>query len=49
MSQQNVEIVRSIYEAFARRDSVTPFKFYAADIERDVPGVELEGVVEVST
>jgi ketosteroid isomerase-like protein len=44
-SQQNVEIVRSIYEAFARRDSITPFRFYAADIEWDVTGVELEGVV----
>jgi ketosteroid isomerase-like protein len=44
-SQANVEIVRSIYEAFARRDRVTPFELYATDIEWDVTGVELEGVV----
>jgi ketosteroid isomerase-like protein len=33
MSQENVEIVRSIYVAFAQRDGVTPFKHYAPDIE----------------
>ncbi len=45
MSQENVEVVRRIYEAFARRDRVTPFEFYASDIEWDVTGVNLEGVV----
>ena len=35
MSEENVEIVRSIYEAFAQRDGVTPFKYYAPDIEWD--------------
>jgi hypothetical protein len=29
MSQENVEIVRGIYDAVARRDGVTPFKAYA--------------------
>jgi ketosteroid isomerase-like protein len=33
VSQENVEVVRSIYEAFAQRDGVTPFKYYAPDIE----------------
>jgi ketosteroid isomerase-like protein len=33
VSQENVEIVRRIYEAFAERDGVTPFKHYAPDIE----------------
>ena len=43
MSHENVEIVRRAYEAFARRDSVTPFELYAPDIEWDVTGVHLEG------
>jgi ketosteroid isomerase-like protein len=33
VSQENVEIVRSMYTAFAQRDGVTPFKHYAPDIE----------------
>ena len=33
MSQENVEVVRSMYKAFAQRDGVTPFKHYAPDIE----------------
>jgi ketosteroid isomerase-like protein len=32
MSQENVEIVRRIYDAVARRDDMTPFEFYAKDI-----------------
>ena len=36
MSQENVEIVRSIYEAVTRRDSATPFEIYAEDIVWDV-------------
>jgi ketosteroid isomerase-like protein len=35
MSQANVEIVRGIYDAFARRDNVAPFSVYAPDIELD--------------
>jgi ketosteroid isomerase-like protein len=36
VSQENVEIVRGIYDAFARRDGAMPFKHYA-------PGIEWEG------
>ena len=44
MSQGNAEIVRGIYDAFARRDGVTPFQYYAPDIEWDNRGgVELVG------
>jgi ketosteroid isomerase-like protein len=36
MSQENVEIVRGLYEALARRDGVAPFEFYAENIVWDV-------------
>jgi ketosteroid isomerase-like protein len=36
MSQENVEVVRGLYEALARRDSVAPFAAYAEDIVWDV-------------
>jgi ketosteroid isomerase-like protein len=36
MSQENVEIVRRVYEAVARRDPVTPFETYAEDIVWDL-------------
>jgi len=36
MSQENVELVRTIYEAVARRDTATPFEFYAEDIVWDL-------------
>jgi ketosteroid isomerase-like protein len=36
MSQENVEIVRRIYEAVARRDAAAPFAVYAEDIVWDV-------------
>jgi ketosteroid isomerase-like protein len=39
-----VEIVRRVYEAFARRDSVTPFEVYAPDIEWDVSAIHIEGM-----
>jgi uncharacterized protein len=35
MSQENVELVLSVYEAFARRDDAAPFEVYATDIEWD--------------
>ena len=35
MSQENVEVVRGVYEAFARRDNAAPFAAYAPDIELD--------------
>ena len=36
MSRENVEIVRKIYDAVARRDDETPFEFYAEDIVLDL-------------
>jgi ketosteroid isomerase-like protein len=36
MSQENVEVVRRIYDAAARRDDETPFEFYAEDIVWDL-------------
>src|SRR4051812_9974678 len=36
MSQENVEIVRGIYDAVARRDDVTPFEVYAEDIVGEI-------------
>ena len=36
MSRENLELVRRIYDAVARRDSVTPFEIYAEDIVWDM-------------
>jgi len=36
MSRENVEVVRTIYDAAARRDSDTPFQLYAEDIVWDM-------------
>src|SRR5512134_3089972 len=36
MSQENVEVVRALYEAFARRDGESPFSVYDPDIEWDM-------------
>jgi uncharacterized protein len=36
MSQENVEIVRRIYEAFDARDTEASFNFYADEIEWDL-------------
>jgi ketosteroid isomerase-like protein len=36
MSEENVEVVRGIYDAVARRDVVSPFEVYAEDIVWDV-------------
>ena len=36
MSQENVEIVRRIYDAAAQHDDVTPFEVYAEDIVWDL-------------
>src|SRR5215211_3784337 len=35
MSRENVEVVRGIYALWPRRDNVTPFEVYAADIVVD--------------
>jgi len=36
MTQENVEVVRGIYDAVARRDDVTPFEVYAEGIVWDL-------------
>ena len=36
MSQENVDVVRRIYDAAARRDDSTPFEFYAEEIVWDL-------------
>ena len=36
MSRENLEVVRSIYDAVARRDVATPFDLYAEDIVWDL-------------
>ena len=36
MSQENVDVVRRIYDAAARRDAETPFAFYAENIVWDL-------------
>jgi ketosteroid isomerase-like protein len=46
MSEENVEIVRQLHEAFARRDNKSPFAVYDPDIEYDLsraPGLVLPG------
>ena len=44
MSRENVEVVREIYAAVARRDSATPFRFYADDIVWDATHGLLTGL-----
>ncbi len=39
MSQENVELVRGIYNAVDRRDDVSPYEVYAEDIVWDVSHV----------
>ncbi len=36
MSKDNIELVRGIYDAAARRDQVTPFEAYAEDVVWDL-------------
>ena len=36
MSQENVELVRRVYDAYARRDDATAFEAYAEDIVWDL-------------
>jgi ketosteroid isomerase-like protein len=40
VSGENVEIVRGLYEAFARRDNESPFELFADDIEWDTTPYE---------
>jgi ketosteroid isomerase-like protein len=46
MSQENVEIVPGVYDAFARRDNAAPFAAYALDIELDfrAGGIDAPGL-----
>jgi ketosteroid isomerase-like protein len=46
MSQENVEIVRGVYDAFARGDNAAPFAAYALDIELDfrAGGIDTPGL-----
>jgi hypothetical protein len=36
MSEENVEIVRGLYDAFAEGDNESPFEVYDAEIKWDV-------------
>ena len=38
MSEKNVELVRRVYDAFARQDDETPFELYSEDIVWDLSG-----------
>jgi ketosteroid isomerase-like protein len=40
MSQENVEIVRGLYDAFAEGDNESPFDVYDAEIKWDVSGLQ---------
>jgi ketosteroid isomerase-like protein len=46
MSEENVEIVRRVYEAVARRDGVTPFEIYAEDIVWDLSQMKRAALYE---
>jgi hypothetical protein len=43
VSQENVEIVRQIYEAAARRDAATVFALYDPDVEADNSRLQIVG------
>ena len=45
MSEENVEVVRRIYEAAAQRDDVTPFEFYSEDIVWDLSKARRAGLL----
>ena len=36
MSEENIDVVRTLYDAAARRDDATPFEVYAEDIVIDI-------------
>jgi ketosteroid isomerase-like protein len=40
VSRENLEIVRRVYDAVARRDGATPFELYAKDIVWDMSQME---------
>ena len=41
MSRENVELIRGLYEAVARGDSVTPFEAYDEKVRKSVIGSDL--------
>jgi ketosteroid isomerase-like protein len=43
VSQENVEVVRGVYDAFARRDGATPFEHYAPGIEWEMKEAGIVG------
>ena len=45
MSQENVEIVRRVYDAAARRDAATVLALYDPDIESDASQLGIAGIV----
>ena len=47
MSQENVETVRRIYDAYGRRDNATPFEVYALDVEWDISELGHFGIASV--
>jgi ketosteroid isomerase-like protein len=47
MSQENVAIVRRIYEAYGRRDNTTLFEVYAPDVEWDISELGHFGIASV--
>ncbi len=48
MSRENLELVRSIYDAVTQRDSVSPFEIYSEDIVWDWSGVKRAALYEKS-
>ena len=45
MSRENVEVVRQVYEAAARRDNATVLALYASDVEFDVSRVPMGALI----
>ena len=43
MSEENLEVVRQVYEAAARRDSVTILTLYDPEVELDASALGIEG------
>lgn len=45
MPRENVEIVRALYDAAARRDAATVFSLYDPAVELDASGITLGGLI----
>jgi ketosteroid isomerase-like protein len=45
MSRENVEIVRELYDAAARRDAAAVFALYDPEVELDASGITLGGLI----